>query len=307
MSSHATGGQAPSRFTLVIWSIGFVLLWNTGFIGAEFGLPASGPFTLLFWRYLGLSGVMTVVVLVRRQLRRVPARHLAATALVGVLSHGVWLTCVLVPINRGVPAGIVSLVVALQPLLTGAFAGLATGERTSPAQWGGLGIGFLGVVIAVSGRLTGSTPAASGFYLLPFVSAAAITIASLIQRRRELQSPEAVLPIGFQLLIQAAATTVLLLFPAVELESLATDWTPSYIASLVWLVLAVSLGAYALLWRLFASVSATRIASLFFLGPPLTLYMAWIAFGDAVLPTDLAGLFVAGGGVLLVVASRRRE
>lgn len=54
-------------------------------------------------------------------------------------------------------------------------------------------------------------------------------------------------------------------------------------------------------------MSATRIASLFFLGPPLTLYMAWIAFGDAVLPTDLAGLFVAGGGVLLVVASQRRR
>ena len=301
--SRATSGT-PSRAALAIASAAFVLLWNSGFIGAEFGLPYSGPFTALFWRYLALTGVTAAIVLARGELRRVGARHLGSVALVGVLSHGVWLSCVLVSIDRGVPAGIVSLVVALQPLLTGAFSGLATGEHTSARQWIGLVVGFAGVALAVGGRLTGGTPAATGYYLLPFGSAAAITIASLIQRRRELDGSGAGLPLALQLLIQSAATTLALLVPAFALESLETEWVAPYVASMVWLVLAVSLGAYALMWRLLALSSATRIASLFFLGPPVTMLMAWAAFGDAVVATDLLGLAVAGSGVMLVTMRR---
>ena len=36
----------------------FVLLWNSGFIGAEYGLPFTGPWTLLLWRYLALAGLL---------------------------------------------------------------------------------------------------------------------------------------------------------------------------------------------------------------------------------------------------------
>jgi hypothetical protein len=38
----------------------FVLLWNSGFIGAEYGLPFPGPFTLLFWRYWALTFILLI-------------------------------------------------------------------------------------------------------------------------------------------------------------------------------------------------------------------------------------------------------
>jgi drug/metabolite transporter (DMT)-like permease len=285
---------------LIVLSAGFVFLWNTGFIGAEYGLPYSGPLTMLFWRYLALTAVLWALVIFRREARRIPLRLAGRVALVGILSHGVWLACVLVAINQGVPAGIVALVTALQPLLTGALAGLVTGEHTSRRQWTGLVLGFSGVVIAVGARLTGSTPAPAPFYVLPFLSAAAITAANLIQRRAELTRADAPMSLGFQLAIQSTATAVALALPAILFESLRTDWVPAYAASLVWLVLAVSLGAYGLMWRLLEKTSATRFASLFFLGPPVTMMMAWAAFGDAILVTDLAGLAVAGCGILLV-------
>lgn len=291
-----------SRLTqrLVVYSAGFVFLWNTGFIGAEFGLPYSGPLTMLFWRYLALTAVLWPLAIVRRHLRRIPLRQTARVALVGVLSHGVWLACVLVAINQGVPAGIVALVTALQPLLTGALAGLATGETTSRRQWMGLVLGFTGVAIAVGSRLGGSTPARAVFYVLPLLSAAAITAANLIQRRAELTRSDVPMPLGLQLAIQATATTAALALPAILVESLRTDWAPVYGAALAWLVIPVSLGAYALMWRLLEKTSATRVASLFFLGPPVTMLMAWAAFGDALRLTDFAGLAVGGCGVLLV-------
>ena len=290
---------------IVAWSALFVILWNSGFVGAEFGLPYSGPFTLLFWRYLALSLVTGGVSAIRRELRPLPSRQLARTALVGVLSHGAWLSFVLVAINRGVPAGIVALVVSLQPLITGALAGLATGERTTLRQWIGLLVGFGGVAIAVGGRLTGEHQAASIYYLLPFFSAVAMTAASLVQRRAELRSAAVSLPMSYQLFIQSAATAVVLLGPAVIGEGLVTEWTAAYAGSLVWIVLAVSLAAYALLWHLISRLSATRVASLFYLGPPVTMLMAWIALGDSFEGTDFLGLAVGGLGVLLVSLGHR--
>lgn len=291
---------------VVFWSGLFVLLWNSGFIGAEFGLPYSGPFTLLLWRYLALTLITGGMALLRREVRRVPLRQIGRVALVGILSHGVWLSCVLVAIDRGVPAGIVALVVSLQPLLTGALSGPATGEHTAARQWIGLVIGFAGVAIAVGRRVVGGQPIAPVYYFLPLLSAAAITAASLIQRRAALCGADrGGLPMAYQLFVQSAATTVMLLGPAFLVEGLKTTWSVLYGASMVWLVLGVSLCAYALLWQLLTKVSATRVSSLFYLGPPVTMVMAWVAFGDTLQPTDALGLAIGGIGVLLVSLPRR--
>jgi len=52
------------------WLItGFVLLWNSGFIGAEYGLPYTGPFTLMFYLYLALTLVMLLYLYVAGKLR----------------------------------------------------------------------------------------------------------------------------------------------------------------------------------------------------------------------------------------------
>ena len=87
--------------------------------------------------------------------------------------------------------------------------------------------------------------------------------------------------------------------PAFLLEELQTQWNPAFVGSMTWLVVAVSLAAYALMWQLIARITATRVASLFYFGPPVTMLMAWAAFGDRLLPTDLIGLAVVALGVSL--------
>lgn len=222
-----------------------------------------------------------------------------ARALVGVLAHGAWLACVLVSLERGVPAGIVALVVALQPLATGALSGLLTGESTSARQWLGLVTGFAGVAVAVGARIDWSDAGSAFAYLVPLGSVLAITLASLLQRRREVRGRRD-LPLGSALFYQCAATALVLLVPAVALEGLASRWTPEFLATMGWLTFAVSLGAYGLMWRLLEQVDAARVASLFYLGPPVTMAMGWLAFGDRLLPTDLDGMLIALVGVILV-------
>jgi drug/metabolite transporter (DMT)-like permease len=283
-------------------ALAFVLLWNSGFIGAEYGLPYAGPFTLLFWRYLALTTVLLLYLLFRGRAlwRGLPAA--AHASFVGVLAHGVWLGCVLVALARGVPAGIVALVVALQPLTTGAFSGLAVGERTNRYQWLGLVMGFCGVAISIGARLESDDTASAFGYLVPFGSVVAITAASLLQRRQE--TTGRTLPLDVTLYYQSLATTIAFAVPALFVERLATEWTVPFLATMAWLILAVSLGAYGLMWLLLARIDATRVASLFYFGPPVTMVMAWIAFGDVLWITDVIGLAVAAFGVLLVNVRR---
>ncbi|MBD3669300.1 MAG: DMT family transporter [Gammaproteobacteria bacterium] len=278
----------------------FVLLWNSGFIGAEYGLPFSGPLSLLFWRYLILAGLLGTWLALRGRLNW-PGRDAAVfTATVGILAHGVWLSCALVSLDMGVPAGIVALVTALQPLLTGALSGPVLGERTNAWQWLGLILGFCGVAIAVVARMSQDSTVGILAYLIPFGSVVAITIASLMQRHRERQHRESRLADDATLFYQSAATALALLIPAWLFEGFSTEWTLPFVATMGWLILVVSLGAYWAMWRLLVKHDATRVASLFYLSPPVTMLMAWAAFGDRLVVTDVIGLIVAGVGVVLV-------
>lgn len=283
--------------TTILLATGFVLLWNSGFVGAEYGLPYTGPFTLLFWRYLALTLVVFFYLLAVGRYRWVGWKVAAPNMLIGVLAHGVWLVCVLLALDHEVPAGIVALVVALQPLITGALSGWAVGERTNYYQWLGLVLGFLGVALSVGFRIDFGNFSSIFYYLLPLGSVAAITVASLIQRRMEVKDKNSKLPVDLALFYQSLATMLALALPAIFIEKLATRWEPEFIYTMMWLILAVSLGAYALMWLLIERLDATRVASLFFLGPPVTMLMAWMVFGDKVRIMDMVGLAVVFTGV----------
>jgi drug/metabolite transporter (DMT)-like permease len=287
-----------SKNTLFL-AIGFVLLWNSGFIGAEYGLPYTGPFSLLFWRYAALTLVIILYLIIRKRFRWVGWSAAAPHMLVGILAHGVWLACVLLALDTGVPAGIIALVVALQPMTTGAFSGLVVGEPTPMHRWVGLVIGFAGVAITVLSRIDFQDSTSVFGYLIPLGSVIGITVASLIQRKMEVGDAAPSLPVDLSLFYQSLATTLILAGPAIFLEHLSTRWAPEFIYTMLWLIIAVSCGAYALMWLLIERIDATRVASLFYYGPPVTMLMAWIAFGDVLLPMDLVGLLVVSVGIIL--------
>ncbi|MFU8894958.1 MAG: DMT family transporter [Gammaproteobacteria bacterium] len=292
-----------SRTTLnntALLIIGFVLLWNSGFIGAAFGLDYADPLTLLFWRYWVLAALLAIYLGARRQLYWPGLRTAGIDATVGICAHGAWLAAVMFALQAGVPAGIVALVIALQPVTVGALAGLVTGEATSPARWLGLAVGFAGVLVAVLARIEPGNLSSLLAYLLPFGAVIAFTVASLLQRWVEVRSPTDQLPVELALFYQCLATALIVTLPAIVFEGLVTRWTPAFVAIMAWLIFAVSLAAYDLMWRLIGRMDATRVASLFYLGPPVTMLMAWIFLGETLRTTDIAGLLITAIGVLIV-------
>ena len=65
------------------------------------------------------------------------------------------------------------------------------------------------------------------------------------------------------------------------------------------------IGAISLLYILIRKGAATRVASFFYLVPPVTALMAYFIFGETLSLTAMAGMALAAIGVALVVYRRQ--
>lgn len=222
-------------------------------------------------------------------------RHWAHIGVAGLLVHAVYLGGVFVAISRGLPAGVTSLVVGLQPVLTAVGAGRVLGERTTARQWLGLFLGFAGVALVLSGKLGLGGDRPSPAMLVPaFLALAGITAGTLYQKRF---CPAFDLRTGAVLQFVPAALATLPL--AAATESFRIRWTGEFVFAFGWLVLVLSLGAISLLNVLIRHGSAVNVARLFFLVPPTTSLLAWALFGETLRGPALLGMGLAVGGVYL--------
>ncbi len=279
----------------------FVLLWSTGFIGARLGLPYAEPMTFLALRFALVIGIFAVLIAAVR----VPLPPLIACrheALTGVLLHSGYLGSVFAAIDHGLPAALAALIVGLQPLLTGAVVGPLLGERVSPRQWVGLGLGLAGVALVLSEKVdVGGGALFAGFGLdavgLAVVGLCAITGGTLYQKRFG-----GGLDWRWAAVAQYGAALAVTGLLAVAIETNRIVWHADFVIALVWLAVVLSIGAVGLLMLLIRRGAAARVAGLFYLVPPCTAVVAWILFDERFGWTAVAGMAVAVIGVALVVA-----
>lgn len=270
----------------------FVLLWSTGFIGARLGLPHAEPLTFLLLRYAVVIVLLAAVAAAMRAPWPKTARAWLHIGVSGVLVHAIYLGGVFVAISRGLPAGVSSVVVGIQPLLTAAVAGWLLGESVTRKQWLGLALGFIGVVLVVQAKF-GTEFGWSA--LLPAVLALlGITSGTIYQKRF---CPHFDLRTGA--VAQFLPTLLLTAIAASMTESFAVSWTGEFIFALAWLILVLSLGAISLLNLLIRRGGAVNVASLFYLVPPTTALMAWWLFNETLTGLALLGMALAVGGVYL--------
>lgn len=272
----------------------FVFLWSTGFIGSRLGAPFAEPLTFLAWRFAIVVALLAATAIVTRAAWPADPRAAAHAAVAGLLLQGAYLSGVFCAVARGMPLAAVSLVVGMQPVLTAIAAGPLLGERLAPRQWLGIALGFGGVVLVVSGKWTGAAadPLA---YLWVLFALAGITGGTLYQKRFC-----GAVPMLTGGVIQYGAAGIVIALAAFATETMAVRWTPQFAFALGWLVLVLSLGAVGLLFAMIRHGEASRVASLFFLTPPVTAVMAYLLFGERLPAVALAGLALSAAGVALV-------
>ena len=96
----------------------FVLLWSTGFVGAKYGLPYAPPFTFLALRLTVAAALLAALATGLRSARVASRGQCARASVAGLLLHAGYLGGVFYGISLGVPAGVSSVIVSLQPVLT---------------------------------------------------------------------------------------------------------------------------------------------------------------------------------------------
>ena len=273
----------------------FVLLWSSGFIGAKYGLPYIEPLTFLLLRFVCVIGLLLLVAFaLRRPWPHTPARwgHIAVA---GALIHAGYLSGVFVAIHLGMPAGIVAVIVGIQPLLTAFISARLLGERLARRQWFGLVLGFAWVVLVVLDKqgLSGASAAGVGFAILALFS---ITLGTVYQKRHCAE-----LDIWTGSAIQFAASALVLLPFTLAFETRVIRWSGDFVFALLWLIFVLSLGAISLLHLLIRRGAATRVSAMFYLVPPMTALLAFMVFGERLGLSAIAGMALAAAGVAIVV------
>lgn len=273
----------------------FVLLWSSAFVGAKYGLPHADPMTFLAIRF---ALVTLLFVLIARALSApwpTSWRQTGHIALVGALVQGVYLGGVFVAIHRGVPAGLASLIVGLQPILTAVLAGRLLGERTSGRQWGGLALGLAGVAMVLKERMHAVHIDPIGL-MTCVAGLIAISFGTLHQKRYASS-----MHVASGSAIQNLTATALTFLGALAFEEMQVEWVPAFTLSLAWLTMVVSIGAFSLLMMMIRLGEAVKVVSLFYMVPPTTAVLAWLAFDERIGLVGATGIAVTAIGVALVV------
>lgn len=275
-------------------SILFVLLWSTGFIVARAMVPHAAPELILTIRLLLTAAVLAAAAIVLRQALPRARLHLHLGA--GAMLHGVYLGLSWWAVRAGMPAGIMSLLGALQPLVVMAACALLLGERQLGRAWAGLAIAIIGVACVLLPALERS--GTGGVTLLPMLLGICAVLGmaggTLIQRGAI--SGDGIAASGaLQNAGGAGVTAVAMLI----LGDYRWDNDPILWAGLAWSVLGLSaLGLSLLVW-LVRHQGPARMSMLLLLVPPLAAIEAWLLFGERLGPIQLAGFALALGGVLL--------
>ena len=272
----------------------FVFLWSTGFIAAKYALPFIEPFFLLFIR-MSLTVAAFALLCVVFRVKLLPLSLAGRQMVTGSLVHGAYLGGVFAAIKWGMPAGITAIVVGVQPLLTACLGRLWLHERLRPRQWLGLALGLIGVVTVLlsSGRQMNvnlTWPA----ILAALAALTGISVGTLYQKRYGA---------GTNLLAgslwQYVSAALIMAILAFSCESRSVVWDTQLIFALGWLVLGLSVTAILLLMYMIREGETAKVASYFYLVPPVASIEAWVLFNESLSFPAICAIGVTVFGVYL--------
>lgn len=276
------------------WAAAFVVLWSSGFIGAELATRYAPALTVLNWRFLLLAPPALVWLLVRR--RRWRVRDIGVHVVIGLLAQAGYLYGVVAASGLGVNPGTTALIAALQPVVTAAAAFVLLGEPVRARQIGGMAIGFGGVALVVSADFSGGA-APIWAYALPLGAMLSLVAATVFERRT---GPTSLGPID-ALAVQFLTTAVVFASVSAPLGVFAPPASLGFWGAVAGVTVLAGIGGYGSYWAVVRRDGATTAATLLYLTPGTTMLWAWAMFGTAVPLLAWLGLAVTLAGVALSV------
>lgn len=276
--------RQPMSRTDYACALGVVLIWGINFAVMKYALQSMTPMLLGALRYALAS--LPLLLFVR--VPRVPVRFVVAYGLVqGVGQFGL----LFVAIRLGMAAGVASLVLQTQAMLTLLLAAIFLGERTRGVQWVGLILATagLGLIAASHGDGPGQMTLI-GFTLT--IAAALMWAVSNLLVRHIVQVAPGYDPFAFivwtSLVALPAYVLLTLGFEQAPLAQMAAATWGGW-AAVVYLAVASTLVGYTLWTRLLNRHPSSRVAPFSLLVPVVGLATAAVTFDEWLTPLQWLG------------------
>jgi drug/metabolite transporter (DMT)-like permease len=276
-----------------------VLFWGVSFVATKATVGEISPVTLVFTRS-GLAVALLGAVLVRRGAGLAPPREswlwLVAMGFIGVFVHQLVQAHALT-LTTATKTG---WLVGLTPVWSALLSAFTLRERFGAVKTLGLALGFAGAVLVVTrGRLDAQVlalPTTRGDLLIlaSTVNWAVYTVLghSVIRRLGPARATAGALLLGW------AMVTPLFVGAAGWRDY--ARLSPTGWAAVLFLGIACSALGYLFWYRALEAVEASRVASLLYLEPLVTLVAAALLLGEPIEVTTAAGGLLLLTGVVLV-------
>lgn len=273
------------------------IVWGLNFVVIDEGLGDDMP-PLLFLAIRFVFVAFPLVVFVPRP--DLPWRTVAA---VGVFMSFGQFSLLYLALDLGMPAGLASLVLQAQVMITILLAWVFLGERATPAQLVGVGIGAAGLlIVAVAhGARAEILP-----LLVTIGAATSWAVGNTITRAAKVSSGLS-LVVWSALVVPVPCVLLALAFngPTAVGDALA-GFDGVAIASTAYTVIGASLVGYSIFNGLLARYPAADVVPFILLVPPVGIASAWLVQGEVPTALEAVGAVVMMGGVALAVLGGRR-
>ena len=286
------------RDWVTFWTLG--LIWGSSFLWIKIALDNVGPFTLVAWRLLiGVAG-LALVVLFRRPTFPRGRRIYGLLALLGVTNTA--LPFLLISWGeQSIDSAVASILNGTVPLFAMVFAHFALqDDRMTRARVAGLILGFLGVIVLMSGDLVPGEVRTGGLGQLAILVASILYAFSTVFARKNLHGLSPVV----QSFVPLVVADLFIWTGAVAIEApvLAPTSGLTWFA-LVWLGLLGSCVAYLLLFTLLHRVGPTRTTMVTYVFPVVGLVLGIVFLQEPVTASLLIGAAMVVAGILVVNGS----
>jgi O-acetylserine/cysteine efflux transporter len=277
----------PARHAALATAV--ALVWGVNFVIIDVALGAFPPLLLVAVRFT-LVAFPAVFFFGRPGIGWRWVVAIGATIAAGQFAF------LFVAMDRGMPAGLASLVLQLQVFFTVLLAMVTLGERPQRLQLVAAGIGFAGIAVIATGR--GAD--------VPLLACALSVGASLSWAVGNVCTRKAQAPRPVELLVWTSLVPPLpLLGLSLGFEgagAIGDAWAAldlGSIAALAYLVLASTAFGYGAWGYLIRHNPASQVVPFTLLVPPVGIAAAWIALGEVPNAAELAGGVIILAGLVL--------
>ena len=270
----------------------FVILWSSAFITTKPLIDNSDPFAALAFRFFIVSLGFYFFSVYKKQNIFVNKKNIIESLSSGILFHGIYLGGVFFSVSKGLPTGVVALIVTLQPILTNILASPILNEKISLKQWIGVILGFLGAFLVLGFDIGASLPIIG--VLSAFIALISVTSATLWQKKLSNN-----LPLSVSNMYQAIGGCLFNILLIFTIGKPFINFSSTFLIAISHQILLISFGAFTILMYMIKRNSASKTVTLFFLVPPTTALMAFLFLNEKLNYIDLFGFLIVSIGVFI--------